>query len=68
MFKSLININQVSKRVSLCRTTIYDLIKKGKFPRQIQVTPNRVAWVAEEIDLWIQERIACSSSKGGSDE
>jgi prophage regulatory protein len=37
---------------------IQRLEKAGKFPRRIQLGPNRVGWVATEIDAWLAERIA----------
>lgn len=32
--------------------------RAGKFPRRVQTGPNSVAWVADEIDAWIRDRIA----------
>ncbi|MEQ1718298.1 MAG: AlpA family phage regulatory protein [Hyphomicrobium sp.] len=37
---------------------IQRLEKAGKFPRRIQLGPNRVGWVATEVDAWLAERIA----------
>jgi predicted DNA-binding transcriptional regulator AlpA len=34
------------------RTTLFDLIKKGGFPRGTYVSPNRRAWFADEIARW----------------
>ncbi|MFZ1105907.1 MAG: AlpA family phage regulatory protein [Hyphomicrobiaceae bacterium] len=34
------------------------LEKKGKFPRRIQVGPNRVAWLLSEVEAWISDRVA----------
>ena len=33
------------------------LEKAGTFPKRVQLGPNRVGWVEEEIDAWIMERI-----------
>jgi prophage regulatory protein len=30
----------------------------GQFPKRVQLGACRVAWVADEIDTWIEERIA----------
>ena len=33
------------------------LEKAGKFPRRVQLGPNRVGWVETEIEDWIRDRI-----------
>jgi len=48
-----INKKEVSRRTSLCASTIRDLINRGKFPKSVQVTVGRVAWVSSEVDAWI---------------
>jgi len=30
----------------------------GKFPKRVQLGPNRVAWLLSEVDAWVGERIA----------
>lgn len=64
MTRSFLSIRQVCERISLHRTSIYERIKKGEFPSSIKVGPNRVAWVSEEIDDWIEGRIVESRGKG----
>ena len=59
----LLSIEQVCERVSLAERTIYDAVKAGRFPRQVQLSPGRVAWVEEEIDAWLAARIAARGSK-----
>ena len=29
----------------------------GKFPKRVQLGPNRVAWLLSEVDEWVNERI-----------
>lgn len=33
------------------------LEKRGLFPRRIQVGPNRVAWLLDEVEAWIATRL-----------
>ena len=66
MRNSLISLGKVCARTSLSRTTVYELIGRGLFPKQIQITPNRVAWLTEEVDLWIENRVS-DSRTGGSE-
>ena len=37
---------------------IYEEMGKGKFPKQIPLGPNRVAWLEDEILEWQKARIA----------
>jgi prophage regulatory protein len=67
MKNELITIDDVSERVALCKTSVYQLIKEGTFPRQIQLSKRRVAWVASEIDDWI-EKAKGSRSVGAANE
>ena len=33
------------------------LEKAGKFPKRVQIGPNRVGWVEDEVLDWLQERL-----------
>jgi prophage regulatory protein len=37
---------------------ILRLEKEGKFPRRVQVGPNRVAWLESEVEAWVAARVA----------
>ena len=37
---------------------ILRLEKRGRFPRRIQVGPNRVGWLLSEVESWIAARVA----------
>lgn len=51
-----ITIDQVSKKVSLGRSTIYRLVNEGKFPKPFQLVPNRNAWFEDDINRWLEAR------------
>lgn len=42
----------------LSRSTIYDLISRDAFPAQISLGGKNVAWLASEVSVWMNERIA----------
>ena len=46
------------ERVPYSDMHILRLEKEGKFPKRIQLGPNRVGWLDSEIDQWIEERVA----------
>ncbi len=58
--KKLLGFDEVRnhKGIAFSRAHIYRLIKDGKFPKPVRLGENRVAFVADEIDAWINERIA----------
>jgi prophage regulatory protein len=48
----LLKIRDVISETSLSRRSIYRLMKQGAFPRSRRISPQRVAWSADEIDAW----------------
>ena len=49
---------RTKKGIPYSRTHIKRLINEGKFPKPIKLSDWRRAFVEEEIDAWIAERIA----------
>ena len=54
----LLTRKQVSERTGLSFSTIKRLEKLDQFPHRRQVTERRVAWLENEIDDFISERVA----------
>lgn len=54
----VIRLPEVKSLTGISRSQIYELIKKGKFPRQINLGARAVGWVESEVQEWIQQRIA----------
>lgn len=54
----IIRMPAVRDKVHLNKTAIYELIKRGEFPRPVKLTERSVAWVEAEVDAWIAARIA----------
>lgn len=46
----------VQDLTGLSRSTIYDLMAKGKFPRPVRLTAKAVAWPESVIAEWLAER------------
>lgn len=53
----LIKLKEVIEKTSLGRSTIYEFMTKGTFPKQVSLGAKSVAWVESEVDDWIMERI-----------
>ncbi len=52
-FPKLIRLDTVLEMTTLSVSTIYRLMKKGKFPRQIKISERSTRWVLEEIYEWM---------------
>jgi len=61
--KRLIRLKEVIERTSLSKTSIYDLMKAGEFPKQVHLGSQSVAWVEDEIDQFINAVISKRESQ-----
>ena len=53
---SLLGLPDIKQITSLSRTTIYNLVKDGRFPRPRKIPGSRrVAWVSTEIHDWVKQ-------------
>lgn len=57
MYSRLLRLRHVMERTGLSRSTIYDLIKKEKFPRSIALTERCVGWVEDDVHDWVVQRL-----------
>jgi prophage regulatory protein len=48
----------VTEVTGVPKSTRYEMIKKGAFPRPIKLSERMVAWSAAEISDWMKRRIA----------
>lgn len=58
----IIKLPAVENKTGKKRTQIYEAVAKGTFPKPVKIGPRAVGWVEEEIDQWIESRIAASRS------
>lgn len=42
--------------VPLADSTIYEMEKRGDFPRRFNLTPRCVVWDLEEVETWLEQR------------
>lgn len=52
----LLTLKEVEKLITLSCSSIYRLIRAGKFPPQLHLGPNRVAWRHSDIARWLSDR------------
>ena len=60
MCSKILNKFAVIDKTSLSISTIYRLMSKGLFPKQIQISSRSVGWLESDIDEYIQQ---CQSGK-----
>ncbi|MCG9737687.1 AlpA family transcriptional regulator [Shewanella insulae] len=54
----LIKLKEVMEITSLSKATLYRMIKQGAFPEQLSIGGRAVAWVEDEVLIWIEERVS----------
>jgi prophage regulatory protein len=57
MAQKSLRLRDVQLRVPYSRSSIYLMISRGEFPRQISLGGRAVAWLESEIDDWIESRV-----------
>ena len=53
----LILTSEIVQRIPYSQNHLRRLEAKGSFPKRIRIGANRVAWVRQEIDDWIEARL-----------
>lgn len=53
----ILRLPEVINRTGQRKTTIYEQIQAGTFPKQIRLGGTSVGWLEHEISLWIEERV-----------
>ncbi|WP_420884221.1 helix-turn-helix transcriptional regulator [Shewanella chilikensis] len=57
LIMKLLRLKQVMDCTGLGRSSIYNYISEGRFPKPVKLGPRIVAWVGAEVEEWILERI-----------
>lgn len=55
-FRRTIRRRELRLIVPLAETTIYEMERRGEFPRRFNLTPRCVVWDLAEVEAWIEER------------
>ncbi|WP_084412073.1 AlpA family phage regulatory protein [Fulvimarina manganoxydans] len=54
----LISEQKACERACFSRWTINELVRRGDFPKPVKISDKRKAYVADEVDAWVEARIA----------
>ncbi|WP_374727715.1 helix-turn-helix transcriptional regulator [Herbaspirillum frisingense] len=55
-FRRTIRRQELRQIVPLAETTIYEMERRGEFPRRFNLTPRCVVWDLAEVEAWIEDR------------
>ncbi|MGC4252067.1 MAG: AlpA family phage regulatory protein [Sphingobium sp.] len=55
-FRRLINRKALHAMIPLAERTIFNMERRGEFPRRIVLTARNVAWDLAEVEAWIDAR------------
>ncbi len=58
MVETVYRLPEICKTTGLSRSSIYQLMGEGRFPRPVQIGRRSVGWLATEIELWLLNRIS----------
>ena len=59
----LLKRQQVEEITTLSRSSIYDMIKRGVFPKPIKIGERAVAWREADIIAWMDARMTAASDE-----
>lgn len=62
MANSILRLPSVSSRVGYSRSSIYNFIASGEFPKPIRLGPRAIGWLESDIDRWIASRVEASGN------
>ena len=64
VMNQIINIKEVIQFTSISRAKIYEMINVDSkyydptFPKPVRLSESRIGWVAWEVNLWIEGKLA----------
>ncbi|WP_343685490.1 AlpA family transcriptional regulator [Asticcacaulis sp.] len=56
----IVRLPEVKAITGLSRSTVYERIREGQFPKPVGLGGRNVGWVENEVVAWIEERISVS--------
>jgi prophage regulatory protein len=58
----ILRMAELKIRISLSRSTIYEMMASGDFPRSVSLGPRAVGWLESDIEAWLDSRINASTA------
>lgn len=57
MPETILRLPAVKARIGLARSSIYQLVAQGRFPRQITLGSRSVGWLESEVEGWLAAQV-----------
>jgi prophage regulatory protein len=54
----ILRLPELRRRVGLGRSSIYQLVRQGRFPPPVRLSSRTVGWIDSEVEQWLAERAA----------
>lgn len=51
-----LRLPEVIRRTGYKKSSIYNMVRKGEFPRSVKIGPRAVAWDSNEVEAWIASK------------
>ena len=59
-YTSMLRVSEVCRRTGLSKSQIHRLAGEMGFPQPIRLSKRAVAWVAADVEAWLQGRITAT--------
>lgn len=56
MQKRLYRVTELSNMLSIGKSTIWAWVKKGRFPKPIQISSRMTVWTEDALQCWLNEK------------
>lgn len=66
MANAILRLPLVKGRTGLSRSTIYQRIADGSFPKPISLGARAVGWLESEIEAWLESCVSASRNPHGN--
>lgn len=60
IFTKLLRLTEVKSRTGMSKSSIYEHMDAGAFPKQVKLGPRAVGWIEAEIEMHLQACIDAS--------
>jgi len=66
MSNKMLRLPNVIELTGLSRSSIYLRMSKEEFPQSISLGGRAIAWLEEDINQWLEDKITASKNAGGN--
>ena len=63
-YTTMLRIGEVCRRTGLSKSQIHRLVRDLSFPAPVRLSKRAVAWIAADVETWLQERITTTRKWG----